>query len=257
MQDAFSGGYTHANYIYTDEIQNNVDSWDFTSSYPYILVSHMFPSTEFKKCNITKKEQMINKFAYLLTVEFVNIKSKYYNNFISANKCKSIYNANYDNGRIIQAEKIVITLTDIDFYFIFEAYKFDSYKILECYYSLYDYLPKQFINFVLDKYVKKTEYKNVEGMEVEYAKEKNKFNALYGMSVTNMIRDDVLYDDINDWTEKELTNNEIIAKLNEEKKKGFLSFSYRVLGYCICPFEFIKKYYTTRRICNISGILIV
>ena len=65
-------------------------------------------------------------------------------------------------------------------------------------------------------------------MEVEYAKEKNKFNALYGMSVTNMIRDEVLYDNELDWTERELENVEIIEKLNEEKKKAFLSFAYGV-----------------------------
>lgn len=31
---AFMGGYTHANWLYTDEILEDVDSWDFTSSYP-------------------------------------------------------------------------------------------------------------------------------------------------------------------------------------------------------------------------------
>ena len=80
----------------------------------------------------------------------------------------------------------------------------------------------------MQKYVNKTKYKNVEGMEVEYAKEKNKFNALYGMSVTNMIRDEVLFDNELDWTERELENTEIIEKLNEEKKKAFLSFAYGV-----------------------------
>lgn len=228
LQEAFAGGYTHANYIYTDEIQRNIESWDFTSSYPYILVSHTFPSTEFQKCNIKKKEQMLSRFAYLLVVEFTNIKSKYFNNFISASKCKNIYNANYDNGRIIQAEKITMTLTDIDFYFILETHKIESYEIKESYYSIYDYLPKTFIEFVLEKYVNKTEYKNVEGKEVEYAKEKNKFNSLYGMSVTNMIRDEVIYDNELDWQERELENQEIIAKLNEEKKKSFLSFAYGV-----------------------------
>ena len=89
-------------------------------------------------------------------------------------------------------------------------------------------MPKQFIEFVLEKYVNKTKYKNVEGMEVEYAKEKNKFNSLYGMSVTNMIRDEVIYDNDRDWSEKELDNAEIIEKLNEEKKKAFLSFAYGV-----------------------------
>lgn len=228
LQEAFAGGYTHANWIYTDEIQKNITSWDFTSSYPYILVSHQFPSTEFQKCLITRKEQMIKRFAYLLVVEFKNIKCKYYNNFISQSKCSKIIKGVYDNGRIIEAESITITLTDVDFYFILDTYKYDSYQIKESYYSVYDYLPKQFIEFVLEKYVNKTKYKNVEGMDVEYAKEKNKFNSLYGMSVTNMIRDEVIYDNVLDWSERELDNAEIIEKLNEEKKKSFLSFAYGV-----------------------------
>ena len=66
-------------------------------------------------------------------------------------------------------------------------------------------MPKQFIEFVLEKYVNKTQYKNVEGKEVEYAKEKNKFNALYGMSVTNMIRDEVIFDNKTGWSERPLT----------------------------------------------------
>lgn len=228
LQDAFAGGYTHANYIYANEILKNIESWDFTSSYPYILVSHQFPSTEFRECNIKSASQMLKRFAYIIVVEFTNIKSKYFNNFISASKCTNIYNAVYDNGRIIQAEKITMTLTDIDFYFLLDTYKYDSYEIKESYYSVYDYLPKQFIEFVLEKYVNKTAYKNVEGMEVEYAKEKNKFNALYGMSVTNMIRDEVIYDNEKDWYERVLENKEILEKLNEEKKKAFLSFAYGV-----------------------------
>lgn len=223
-----SGGYTHSNWIYTDEIQKNIESWDFTSSYPYILVTHQFPSSEFLPCKIKNRSQMLSRFAYILVVKFKNIKCKYFNNFISQSKCRTITKGKFDNGRIIEAEEIEIVLTDIDFYFLLDTYKFDNYEILESYYSTYDYLPKQFINFVLDKYVNKTKFKNVEGKEVEYAKEKNKFNSLYGMSVTNMIRDEVLYDNIKDWEERELTNEEIIAKLNEEKKKAFLSFSYGV-----------------------------
>ena len=228
LQEAFVGGYTHANWIYVDEILKNIESWDFTSSYPYILVSHQFPSTEFQKCMIKDRKQMLSRFAYILVVEFKNIKCKYYNNFISQSKCREIKKGKYDNGRVMEAETLTITLTDVDFYFLLDTYKYDSYEIKESYYSVYDYLPKQFIEFVLEKYVNKTAYKNVEGMEVEYAKEKNKFNALYGMCVTNMIRDEVLYDNELDWTERELENAEIIAKLNEEKKKAFLSFAYGV-----------------------------
>lgn len=228
LQEAFSGGYTHANWIYVDEILHNIESWDFTSSYPAVLVTCQFPSTEFKKCNIKNIKQMITRFAYLLVVEFKKIKCKYYNNFISMSKCRSIEKGVYDNGRIIEAECITITLTDVDFYFILDAYNYESYEIKESYYSVYDYLPKNFIEFVLQKYVNKTEFKNVEGMEIEYAKEKNKFNSLYGMCVTNLIRDEVIYDNEKDWTERDLENEEIIEKLNEEKKKAFLSFAWGV-----------------------------
>lgn len=48
------------------------------------------------------------------------------------------------------------------------------------------------------------------------------------MSVTNTIRDNVLYDSKKDWYTEDLTNNEILEKLQEEKKAAFLSFSYGV-----------------------------
>ena len=228
LVEAFMGGYTHSNYIYTDEIIKNVTSFDFTSSYPYVLVTHKYPSSEFKICNIKKREEMSRRLCYLLVVKFTNIKSKYFNNFISSSKCKNIKGAKYDNGRIIEAEEIIITLTDIDFYFILDTYNC-KYEILESYFANYSYLPKKFINFILDKYVNKTEYKNVEGKELEYQKEKNKFNALYGMSVTNTIRDNVIYNDTTkEWSEVELSNEDIIEKLLDEKKKSFLSFAYGV-----------------------------
>ena len=91
-------------------------------------------------------------------------KSKYYNDFISASKCMNLRGAKYDNGRLISADSFSMVLTDVDFKFYFDAYDFE-YEILECWYSIYRYLPKQFINFILDKYVKKTEYKNVDGKE--------------------------------------------------------------------------------------------
>lgn len=228
LQSCFAGGYTHANWIYTDDVLNNVDSYDETSAYPYVLVTCKFPSTIFRKANIKRRENMSKRFAYILTVKFTNLKCKYYNNFISASKCNSIIGAKYDNGRIMEAKEIEIVLTDIDFYFILDSYECE-YEILESWWSLYNYLPKKFIEFVLDKYVAKTKYKNVEGKELDYQKEKGKFNALYGMSVTNTIRDNVIYkDEIETWFEEELTNEEIEEKLQKEKKKAFLSFSYGV-----------------------------
>ena len=227
LVQAFAGGYTHANWIYANEVLNNITSYDFTSSYPYVMVTHKFPSKEFKPCKITNRNQMLKSFAYLLKVRFYNIKCKYYNNFISQSKCIRIKNGKYDNGRIIYAEELEIVLTDIDFYFILHTYNC-QYEILESYYSKYDYLPKDFIEFILEKYINKTKYKNIEEKKVEYALEKAKFNSLYGMAVTNNIKDAVIFDNETGWNEIPIKNQEIIDSLEKEKKQGFLSFAYGV-----------------------------
>ena len=226
--DAFAGGYTHANWIYADEVIKNVNSYDFTSSYPYVMLTEKYPASEFRKIGVTKIEQMKSCFAYIVLVKFTNIKCKYYNNFISQSKCKKIYKGRYDNGRVMGAEELEIVLTDVDLKFIFETYEFESYEFLECYYSIYDYLPKQFLEFILEKYTNKTKFKNVEGKEVEYALEKAKFNSLYGMTVTNNIKDEVIFENDNGWSEKAISNEKIQELLEKEKKLGFLSFSYGV-----------------------------
>ena len=239
LVESFAGGYTHANFMYTDEIIKNVTSFDFASSYPYIMVTHKFPSLEFKRCYIHTFEEMSSRFAYLLVIKMRNVNSRYYNNFLSMSKCRNIKKGKYDNGRVISADELEIVITDIDFRILKDAYNFD-YEILECYYSLYKYLPKQFIDFVLNKYIKKTEYKDVDGKELEYQLEKAKFNSLYGMSVTNMIRDKVIFES-NNWQEIELTNDEIIDALNQEKKKAFLSFAYGVWVTAYARYNLIKN----------------
>lgn len=226
--EAFAGGYTHANYMYTDEVLPNIDSFDETSAYPYVMVTCKFPMKAFQQCYIKRREEMLPEYAYLLRVKFTNIKCKYYNNFISASKCTWIVGAQIDNGRIIRAREITITLTDIDFNFILDTYECESYEIIQSFNALYNYLPTKFINFILDKYVNKTKFKNVKGKELEYSKEKNKFNSLYGMAVTNMIRDEVEFNNEEGWSETPLTDVNIFDKLIKEKEKAFLSFAWGV-----------------------------
>ena len=215
------------------EIIKNVSSFDFTSSYPYVMLTEKYPSSIFRKCNIKSINQVLDDFCYIIKVKFKNIKSKYMNNFISQSKCITIKNGRYDNGRVISADELEIVLTDVDLKLLFETYNFKNYEFIEVYWSYKDYLPIEFLEFILEKYKRKTEFKNVEGKEVEYAIEKALFNALYGMSVTNNIRDNVIYNNI-EWKEVPLTNDEIIHLLEKQKEEGFMSYSWGVYVTRIC-----------------------
>lgn len=227
--ESFQGGYTHANRLFSCDIIKNVDSYDLTSAYPYAMTVFKYPASEFKKCSLNDYKKLSKRFAYLLVIKVSNIRCKYYNTFISASRCRNIKGGLYDNGRVIKANEIELALTDIDFRLLIEQYNFDNIEIIECFYSTYKYLPIQLINFILEKYSKKTELKNVTGHEMEYARIKGMLNSIYGMTVTNNIRDEVIYnDDTGIWKEIGITNEEIINKLKEEHKKGFLSFSYGV-----------------------------
>ena len=227
LSKAFAGGYTHANWIKANEIIKNVTSFDFTSSYPFVMLTEKYPCSIFRKCKLKTYEELDEKFCYIVKLKAKNIKCKYYNNFISQSKCEYIVNGRYDNGRIMKADEIEIILTDVDLKLIFETYEIESYEFEEIYWAYKNYLPSEFLKFVLDKYEKKTQYKNVEGKEIEYAIEKSLFNALYGLSVTNNIRDNVIFDNIN-WSEVPLTNEEIIKLLEKQKDEGFMSYSWGV-----------------------------
>ena len=227
LSKAFAGGYTHSNWIKTNEIIKNVISFDFCSSYPYVMTTEKYPSSIFRKCGIKKYEDIIDKFCYIIKLKIKKPKCKYYNNFISQSKCEYIINGRYDNGRLISADELEIVVTDVDLKIIFETYIMESYEFEEVYWSYKDYLPKEFIEFVLQKYENKTKYKNVEGKEIQYAIEKSLFNALYGLSVTNNIRDSVIFDNT-EWKEEPLTNEEIEKLLEKQKEEGFMSYSWGV-----------------------------
>ena len=188
--DCFAGGYTHANWLYVNEVIKNVVSWDFTSSYPFVMLVEKYPSTTFKKCNVSNiKSILYDDFAYIINIEFKNIKSNYFNNIISKSKAYYIENGVYDNGKIVSASLLKIVINEIDLKITQEFYSFDEYNILEIYYANKSYLPYELLDFILDKYHNKTSYKNVSGKEYLYSIEKSKFNSLYGMCVTNTIKD--------------------------------------------------------------------
>lgn len=199
MQRAFCGGFTHANANYVGQVVKDVASFDFTSSYPAVMVSEKYPMSygakmQFK--SLTAFESLIRKNTHciIFDIEFYEIYvNDTYECYISVSKCVEKEKIVENNGRIVCAKRITLTITDIDFIIIRKNYNFKSYRLGTAYVYSKDYLPTEFVKAILKLYRKKTELKGVDGMENEYLNAKEMLNSCYGMCVTNPLRDTVTY----------------------------------------------------------------
>lgn len=200
--EAFRGGNTHANRWYAGQILDNVYSIDRSSSYPEVLVNHQFPVGpwfEEPECSFEKLMRIVGAWgkAVLMRVSFSNIRlADQFDGcpYLSRDKCRDIRNGAYDNGRILQADYLETTLTDVDWQIVMDHYKFDDCHPLKVYYSRYGYLPPSFIDEVNKYYTLKTELKGVDDMDILYVKSKNKLNSLYGMCAQNPVKLSIIFD---------------------------------------------------------------
>lgn len=221
MQRAFAGGFTHANANFTNEIVNNVSSYDFTSSYPAVMISEKYPLSSGKKIeihDINEFKKYKDKYLCIFDIEFINIFSREtYDNYISVSKCFIKENFAENNGRLICAKRIITSITSIDFDVIETCYKWENLRIGNFYIYQKDYLPTDFVKCILHLYKNKTELKGVDGMEREYLNSKEMLNSCYGMAVTNPLRNEFKFSrETKDlWFERKLTENEKTKMLSD------------------------------------------
>ena len=222
LKRAFTGGFTHANINYVDMTIKNVHSFDFTSSYPAVMLSERFPMSKAFNPKIETEDDFIkNLEAYccMFEVEFYNIQSTCnFENYISYSRCAKVEHCIINNGRVVEADYLLMTCTEQDFFIILNMYKWDSYHIhnMNCFYK--DYLPRDFILTILKFYEDKTQLKGVAGKEVEYLVGKGMLNSCYGMCVTDPCRDEILYLG-SEWGSKPANIQEIIEQYNENKQR--------------------------------------
>ena len=232
----FAGGYVHSSACYTNKIMKNVKSIDFTSSYPYVMITEKFPMGRFffdSKVSLNKLDK--NK-CYILTLNFKNITSNGIMNYISLDKCKNkkLKGIVTDNGRIYHADELEITCTEQDYYIIRDNYDYDECVLIKARSCKNDYLPKLLIEFIINIYEEKSILKeqlqndNSSDLKVKYAMVKSLLNSIYGMTVTNYIIDKIDYDF--EWSKTEIDENEIkeMLKGQKENNKVMLPYSWGV-----------------------------
>ncbi len=230
LKRAFHGGFTHANGFYVNQTINNVTSFDFTSSYPYVMISEKFPMERGELIEIHNKDEFyynLNRYSCLFDVKFINIKSEIiFEHPISISKCFHLKNYSSDNGRLVEAEEISITITEQDFAIIRKFYSWEHMKIKNFRRYKRGYLPHDFVRGILTLYKKKTELKGVEESIVEYMNSKEMLNSCYGMCVTDICRTEIDYTNDN-WGKLPPMSEEQIEKYNK-KKNRFLCYQWGV-----------------------------
>lgn len=237
LREAFRGGNTHANRYYAGDIVENVHSADRSSSYPAVMCNCEFPMSAFTP--ILPKDLNPDYISRCITIRHkalllrVGIKNLRLRNpfwgcpYLSKDKCRNIHKAvdTEDNGRILEAEYLETTITDIDLKIIMEEYK-GEIIFLQGWYASYKKLPQALINEVIKYYKDKTELKGVAGQEIYYDKAKALLNSLYGMMAQDPVKHNLIFKQVGDWEEdNSLTDEEILGKSNQ---RAFLAYQWGV-----------------------------
>lgn len=230
LKRAFMGGFVHSNSMHTGKTLTNVSSYDFTSSYPAVMLSEQFPMSrafELSVASVAELHEILNKYCVVFDVLFTNIQSKIpQENYLSESKTSLLINPTINNGRVYRADQLATTITDVDYKIMFQAYQWENIQIKNVRAFHKGYLPKPIIESVLNLYQDKTALKGVEGSEVEYLLSKGMLNSIYGMSVTDVVKHEHVFED-NEWTLRLVDVDEKITEYNE-KKNRFLYYPWGV-----------------------------
>lgn len=234
-REAFRGGNTHANRFYAGWILEGVHSADRSSSYPGVQCNRAYPVTRFHKvskpipdaCQIIDMMKRREK-AILMRVSFKGVSLNDYSwgcPYLPKDKCRSIVNGVYDNGRILSADYLEISITDVDLRIIVEEYHINEIVPIDVYTARYGRLPEPMIETICSYYHKKTELKGVPGQEYQYMKSKNKQNSIFGMTAQDPVKESILYQDGEFTIDTSKTKKEL---LEEFMKRAFIPYTWGV-----------------------------
>ena len=231
LRQGFMGGFTHANFHYVNKVLKLVASYDLTSSYPSVMVLEKFPMArgEFQWGPLTLEEveTWFDTHCCLMHVQIETLVPKLVQDFpISSSKCLKIEGETVDNGRVVSARYLEIICTELDLDTYKAFYDWNDLVVTEMITYEKGFLPKVFVEAILDLYVPKTKLKGIAEKALEYMISKNMLNAAYGMSVTNPLRDIFTYEA---WGEPPTKPDiEAAIKTYNEDMKRFLFFPWGV-----------------------------
>lgn len=235
LRECFRGGNTASDRYLTNLILKIVGSYDLSSSYPFQMIAREYPLGKWNYGvipDIKTLEEYNRKYCTIARYSFKNIRLRDEKPipYIPQSKClalgddREIY-----NGRILHADFLTISMTNIDYDIVKEQYEYDEIAVEEFHYSRKGLLPKELRDTIMYYFEKKSKLKGDEEHYYEYMKSKNKLNSIYGMTVTNILNTEIEYHD-GEYIEKKMTEEEMQEALDKYYKnhRSFLNYSWGV-----------------------------
>lgn len=216
-EECFRGGNTASSRFYCNDLLKNVGSYDLSSSYPYQMMAKEYPVGAFIKYTIESEKELKHLNSAYCTIGrycFTNVKVK--KNVpipyipvskITTNNCTAF------NGRVLKADYVNISLTNIDYEIIKSQYDFDDLYVKDFYIARKGELPKELKDVIMKYYENKTTLKGIIEFIYEYFTSKQKLNSIYGMTVTNPCKGEtVLDEETGEWSTDDTNKAELLDK---------------------------------------------
>lgn len=224
MRFLFRGGYVHGTNETVGIMLENVSGVDITSSYPdHMLTCDNYPVTKLLKYgnNVDPEEyfKLNNDYCTMALITFTNIRTTTAHSIESINKVVECEGKHLDNGRILDAKMLRVFLTDLDFKIYSMFYKWDTLKIEKVWTARRGRLPRYLLDNIAINYRTKSALKMAgKNKTPEYALAKEMVNSGYGLTVTRMRQNKIVYNTETD--EYEIDNNFVFSK--EVEKQALL-----------------------------------
>lgn len=253
MRFLYKGGYAHANLRLANKVHKRCGAYDFTSSYPSVMLDKCFPMSPFTKCEFATTlddvTRLSDRFCFIVCVCFEGVESTTIHSIESEHKCIDLVCDKWDidNGRVHNADKMTVLITELDLQYYCKFYKWKKATIIFCKYAIKNYLPDYLVKTMLTDYTRKNDLKK-QGLSntLEYMLCKSDVNSYYGMCCTRMSLTTFTTDDEGEWIEEPskddystYTSKQVLSPywgiyISSKARTNLLLNLYELRDYVVC-----------------------
>lgn len=191
-EEVYHGGYVHGNPYYLGVVMTGVLGGDFTSSYPFSILTEKVPVEKFMPYRNCKPEEILRQketyaFMFKLILYRVRLRPEVAMPILQNSKTVRTINAHCDNGRITFANYVEIYTSELTLDLIMQQYEIKKSVCIEVECASKGYIPKWFTDYVFECFTDKCKLKGKD--PVLYSLAKSRTNSCYGLCVQRPVRE--------------------------------------------------------------------